>query len=146
MAIQPGWGRSSWIGPYKDQFQEYWSMKARKHLLHVWWLESQRPHVFLSLFAEEIMEMFSGQDQPPRHCNQDPDIGGKASESEVVELPMLIKLPSMLITSCYFKGHRNNVWTMVHISRSRVILRVGGKKQASWNFLVHFYMYKKRVL
>lgn len=92
------------------------------------------------------MEMFLGQDQPPRHCNQDPDIGGKASESEVVELPMLIKLASMLITSCYFKGHRNNVWTMVHISRSRVILKVGKKSKLLGIFLYIFYMYKKRVL
>lgn len=71
------------------------------------------------------MEIILGQDYPPRECNQDPDIRGKTSESEVVKLPMLIKLPSVLITSCYFKGRGNNVSAMVHISRGRVILGVG---------------------
>lgn len=42
-----------------------------------------------------------------------------------MKLPMLIKPPSVQITSCYFKGHGNNVRAMTHISRSRVILRVG---------------------
>lgn len=71
------------------------------------------------------MEMLLSQSSPLRGCNQDLDIGGKASELEVLKLPMLIKLPSRLIKSCYFKGQRNNVKAMVHVSRSSMILRVG---------------------
>lgn len=59
-----------------------------------------------------------------------------------MELPMLIKLPSVLITSCYFKGHRN-VKAMVHISSSRVILRVGKNSKLLKSFLVIF-KYSKR--
>lgn len=43
------------------------------------------------------MEMFLGRDKPPRACHQDPDIGGETSDFEVGKLPLLIKLPSVLI-------------------------------------------------
>lgn len=61
------------------------------------------------------MEISLCPDQPPRDYNQDPDVGGKTSEFEVLELPGIIKLPSVLMKSCCFKGHRSNVRVRVHL-------------------------------
>jgi hypothetical protein len=55
---------------------------------------------------------------------------------------MLIKLPLVLIKSCYFKGHRNNVSAMVHISRSRAILREG--KIASFLEFSYTFLFVQR--
>lgn len=71
------------------------------------------------------METFLGWDKPPRDCSQDLDVGDETSESEVLNLPMFMKLPSVLIKFCYFNGHKNNVRARLYLLRSRVILRVG---------------------
>ena len=63
----------------------------------------------------------------------------------MLKLPMLNKLSSVMITSCYFKGHRNNVRAIVRELRRRVILKVG-KYPAFWGFPMHFCMYRLREL
>ena len=63
-----------------------------------------------------------------------------------MKLPMLIKLPSVLITSCYFKGRGNNVSAMVHTSRGRVILGVGTNSKPLESSSAFLYVQRESTL
>lgn len=88
------------------------------------------------------METFLGWDKPPRDCSQDPDVGYETSESEVLNLPVFMKLPSVLIKSCYFNGHKNNVKARLHLLRSRVILKM--REITSFLESSHIFLYVQR--